>query len=62
MDSDLVAGKAYYEVLQGASASLSFLMPQYYNGIIRPVLDGIAGTGVGSTSAISHNTNGDPKK
>ncbi len=57
-----MAGKAYYEVLQGASASLSFLMPQYYNGIIRPVLDGIAGTGVGSTSAISHNTNGDPKK
>jgi len=69
MDSDLVSGKAYYEVLRSVSASLSFLMPQYYNGITRPVLDGIAGTGVGSVSALSHYTNlvnnifnGDPSK
>jgi chitinase len=69
MDSDLVAGKAYYEVLRGVSSSLSFLMPQYYNGITRPVLDGIAGQGVGSMSALSHYTNlvinmfnGDPTK
>jgi len=69
MDSDLVAGKAYYEVLRSVSASLSFLMPQYYNGITRPALDGISGTGTGSTSALSHYTNlvnnlfnGDPTK
>jgi LysM repeat protein len=57
MDSDLVAGKGYYEVLRSVSSSLSFLMPQYYNGITRPVLDGIAGQGPGRTSALSHYTN-----
>ena len=57
MDSDLVPGKAYYEVLRSVSASLSFIMPQYYNGITRPVLDGIIGTGSGSVSALSHYTN-----
>jgi LysM repeat protein len=69
MDSDLVAGKGYYEVLRSVSASLSFLMPQYYNGITRPALDGIAGQGAGQTSALSHYTNlvknmfnGDPTK
>ena len=29
-------------------------MPQYYNGITRPVLDGIDGTGAGSASALDH--------
>jgi len=29
-------------------------MPQYYNGITRPVTDGIDGTGAGSVSALSH--------
>jgi hypothetical protein len=57
MDSDLVSGKAYYEILRGIASSLSFIMPQYYNGITRPVLDGIGGTGVGSVSALSHYTN-----
>jgi chitinase len=57
MDSDLVPGKAYYEVLRRVSASLSFLMPQYYNGITRPARDGIAGQDVGSMSALSHYTN-----
>jgi LysM repeat protein len=69
MDSDLVAGKAYYDVLRGVSSSLSFLMPQYYNGITRPVKDGIDGQAPGRTSALSHYTNlvknmfnGDPTK
>jgi len=69
MDSDLVEGTAYYEVLRGVSSSLSFLMPQYYNGVTRPVLDGISGQGVGSMSALSHYANlvnnlfnGDPTK
>jgi len=37
MDSDMVPGTAYYDLLQDISYSLDFLMPQYYNGITRPV-------------------------
>mmetsp|Transcript_12583 Transcript_12583/g.18086 ORF Transcript_12583/g.18086 Transcript_12583/m.18086 type:complete len:102 (+) Transcript_12583:244-549(+) len=31
-------------------------MPQYYNGYTRPAIDGIANTGAGSMSALSHYT------
>jgi len=54
MDSDLVPGKAYYDILVEVGSSLDYLMPQYYNGLTRPVLDGIDGTGAGSVSALSH--------
>ena len=55
MDSDIVPGKPYYDdVLKVTGSLLDFLMPQYYNGITRPVIDGIAGTGTGSMSALSH--------
>jgi hypothetical protein len=50
----MVPGKAYYNLLKGVASSLSFLMPQYYNGITRPVLDGLSGTGAGSMSALDH--------
>jgi hypothetical protein len=55
MDLDLVPGKPYYDnVLSVIGKDLDFVMPQYYNGITRPAIDGIDGTGAGSTSALSH--------
>jgi len=56
MDSDMVPGKAYYDVLVKVGSSLNYLMPQYYNGVTRPVIDGVDGTGSGSVSALSHYT------
>lgn len=56
MDVDLEPHKAYYQLLKDISHTLDFIMPQYYNGITRPALDGLDGTGVGSTSALSHYT------
>jgi len=40
MDSDVVVGTGYYNVLKEVSWALDFLMPQYYNGVIRPLNDG----------------------
>ena len=58
MDSDVVKGAPYYEqVLKVTGGLLDFLMPQYYNGVTRPVIDGIDGTGTGSVSALSHYNN-----
>ncbi len=34
MDTDLVPGKGYYNVLKEVAPSVDFLMPQYYNGVI----------------------------
>jgi len=36
MDSDMVPGKGYYNVIKNVASSLDFLMPQYYNGITFP--------------------------
>lgn len=58
MDSDIVPGKPYYDnVLQVTGHLLDFLMPQYYNGIARPVTDTIYNSGYGSSSALAHYTN-----
>lgn len=54
MDIDVQPGSAYYALLRDISHTLDFLMPQYYNGITRPALDGIDGAGVGSVSALDH--------
>jgi len=54
MDSDIVPGTAYYDILKQFSSSVDMVMPQYYNGITRPVLDGIGGIGAGSMSALEH--------
>ena len=69
MDTDAVPGKAYYDVLVNVASSLDFLMPQYYNGVTRPVSDGVDGTGAGAISALQHFTTltdnvfgGDPTK
>ena len=40
MDADVVPGSAYFDVLVEVSSALDFLMPQYYNGIIRPLTQG----------------------
>ena len=32
----MVPGKAYFNVLKEVASSLDFLMPQYYNGFVRP--------------------------
>jgi len=57
MDSDVVPGTGYYDVLMEVAPSLDFLMPQYYNGDTRPSVDGIDGTGTGKISALSHYSN-----
>lgn len=56
MDVDLVPGKGYYDVMKETASYVDFLNPQYYNGITRPGVDGIDGTGSGSVSALSHYT------
>jgi hypothetical protein len=70
MDSDIVPGKPYYDsVLLSTGHLLDFLMPQYYNGITRPVMDSIYSSGYGASSALSHYRTivdgiyeGDPKR
>merc|ERR1719350_718842 len=41
MDPDLVPGKGYYDLVKtwGQDDVLGFIMPQYYNGLTRPVND-----------------------
>jgi hypothetical protein len=56
LDLDATKGTAYYNVLTQVKDSLDFLMPQYYNGIVRPGADGLTGTGQGSISALDHAT------
>ena len=36
MDSDMVKGTGYYNVIKSVAGDLDFLMPQYYNGLVRP--------------------------
>eukprot|EP01060_Flectonema_neradi_P019815 TRINITY_DN272_c0_g1_i7.p1 TRINITY_DN272_c0_g1~~TRINITY_DN272_c0_g1_i7.p1 ORF type:complete len:792 (+),score=221.09 TRINITY_DN272_c0_g1_i7:45-2420(+) len=36
MDSDMVKGTGYYNVIKSVAGDLDFLMPQYYNGVVRP--------------------------
>ncbi|CAB9516523.1 Chitin binding domain [Seminavis robusta] len=54
MDVDMEPNTMYYQLLKDISFTLDFLMPQYYNGVTRPVVDGIDGTGAGSSSALVH--------
>jgi len=52
MDSDLsTPNSRYYQILKSRNADLDFLMPQFYNGVTRPAIDGIGGAGSGRTSA-----------
>jgi len=69
MDSDVVEGTAYFNLLQDVSSHIDFLMPQYYNGVTRPIADGLEGSNVGAMSALDHYTtlvddmfDGDPTK
>ena len=39
MEPDVVPGTGYYRVLQEIADSLDYLMPQYYNGYVRPFAD-----------------------
>jgi hypothetical protein len=57
MDVDLVPGTAYYNMIVSLGSILSFLMPQYYNGVTRPAVDGLEGNTVGAMSALEHYTN-----
>jgi len=47
MDSDLLPTSKYFEILHQHRADLDFLMPQFYNGVTRPAVDGVDGTGAG---------------
>ena len=52
MDSDLTPStSAYFRILHDRREDLDFLMPQFYNGLTRPGLDGVDGTGAGAMSA-----------
>jgi len=51
MDSDLLPTSKYFEILHQHHADLDFLMPQFYNGVTRPAVDGVDGTGAGALSA-----------
>mmetsp|Transcript_5973 Transcript_5973/g.12955 ORF Transcript_5973/g.12955 Transcript_5973/m.12955 type:complete len:657 (+) Transcript_5973:174-2144(+) len=59
MDSDLVPDSPYYQILKDQNQNLNFLMPQFYNGITRPVADGfdqdIGQSGQMPTSEIYNN-------
>lgn len=54
MDTDVKQGTGYYEVLKQVASSLDYLMPQYYNGFVRPARDGLTG---GNQAALSHYKN-----
>ncbi|KAL7476060.1 hypothetical protein ACHAW6_001942, partial [Cyclotella cf. meneghiniana] len=52
MDTDISSPNSkYYQILKNRSNDLDFLMPQFYNGVTRPGVDGVGGTGAGSMSA-----------
>lgn len=51
MDVDLLTDSPYYLILQSLSSNLDFLMPQFYNGITRPIEDGFANSDAGDSSA-----------
>lgn len=52
MDSDLTPSTSrYFQILKARRDDLDFLMPQFYNGVTRPGIDGVGGTGAGSMSA-----------
>ncbi|CAK0825202.1 unnamed protein product [Prorocentrum cordatum] len=39
MDGDIVAGAPYFRVLQEVASIVDYLLPQYYNGPLRPAID-----------------------
>ncbi|KAL7486922.1 hypothetical protein ACHAW6_012519 [Cyclotella cf. meneghiniana] len=41
----------YYQILKARRDDLDFIMPQMYNGVTRPGIDGVDGIGAGSMSA-----------
>ena len=52
MDVDLTPKTSkYFQILKARRDDLDFLMPQFYNGVTRPVTDGVGGIGAGSLSA-----------
>jgi chitinase len=51
MDSDLVSDSKYFQILKNRHQDLDFIMPQFYNGVTKAVVDGIGGSGSGALSA-----------
>jgi chitinase len=51
MDADMVPGTAYYEILKDIGWALDYLMPQLYNGVSRPHVDGFTKSGEGEMAA-----------
>jgi chitinase len=56
MDIDLLPGTQYFELIRTTiGPMLDFLMPQYYNGVTRPALDGFFnGTGTDYMKTATH--------
>lgn len=54
MDIDVsTPDSKYYQILKNRRDDLDFLMPQFYNGVTRPGIDGVDGVGAGAMSAAS---------
>ena len=54
MDIDLTPDTSkYYQILKARRDDLDFLMPQFYNGVTRPVTYGVDGAAPGGISAAS---------
>lgn len=48
MDRHIVPGDKYFDVLKSVAPAVDLILPQYYNGAIRPALDGFDGSGSSS--------------
>ncbi|KAL9190947.1 hypothetical protein ACHAXT_000653 [Thalassiosira profunda] len=51
MDADMQPDREYYQILKDRHMMLDFLMPQFYNSITRPALDGFDGSGFGDVKS-----------
>mmetsp|Transcript_12391 Transcript_12391/g.35983 ORF Transcript_12391/g.35983 Transcript_12391/m.35983 type:complete len:880 (+) Transcript_12391:205-2844(+) len=56
MDIDMQPDTAYFDILREIRDDVDFVMPQYYNGITRPALDGVTNSRGAYPSTLQHFT------
>lgn len=54
MDADLSKGSKYLTMLESVKSSVDYILPQYYNGITRPVTDGFFKANSGRVVTADH--------
>jgi hypothetical protein len=54
MDADLVKGSKYLTMLASVKSSVDYILPQYYNGITRPGIDGFFNANGGRVVTADH--------